>query len=95
MALNPRIRPDVIIVGTDPILSLLVAIAWRVLRPKVLVAHWCFDLYPEAAVAEGLLDEKSILVRFLKALLRSAYRRCDLIVDIGVCMRQRLGAYVS
>lgn len=95
LALDPRIRPDVVIVGSDPVLSLLVALFWRLVRPKVRVAHWCFDLYPEAAMAEGLLEEKSVLVTFLKALLRRAYRRCDLIVDIGACMRQRLGAYVS
>jgi hypothetical protein len=95
LALNPCIRPEVIVVGTDPVLSLIVALVWRLFRPKVRVAHWCFDLYPEAALAEGLLDEKSLFVKLLKAILRRAYRRCDLIVDIGACMRRRLGAYVS
>jgi hypothetical protein len=95
LALNPRIRPKVVIVGSDPVLSLVVALFWRAIRPKVRVAHWCFDLYPDAALAEGLLDEKSLLVKCLKSLLRRAYRRCHLIVDIGDCMRQRLGAYVA
>ena len=52
-------RPDVFLVGTDPILSVLVAIVWRLTRPGVKVAHWAFDLYPEVAgrrrhVASGL-----------------------------------------
>src|SRR5438270_102139 len=32
-ALNPRYRPDVLIIGTDPILSILAAIVWKTLRP--------------------------------------------------------------
>jgi colanic acid biosynthesis glycosyl transferase WcaI len=95
MAFDTSIRPDIVIVGTDPVLSPLIAIAWRFLRPGVLVAHWCFDLYPEAAVAAGLLDESSILTKSLKWTLRRAYRSCALVVDIGVCMRSRLEPYAS
>ena len=43
------------IVGTDPMLSVLVALPWRVLRRRSRIVHWCFDLYPDAAVAEGML----------------------------------------
>jgi colanic acid biosynthesis glycosyl transferase WcaI len=95
LALDPRIRPDAVIVGTDPILSPLVALAWRALRPGVRMAHWCFDLYPEAAIAAGLLAENSIVTLGLKRLLRWAYGRCALIVDIGMCMRRRLDLYGS
>lgn len=95
LALNPRIRPDVIVVGSDPVLSLVTALAWRVFRPRVRVAHWCFDVYPDAALAEGLIGERSLIAKLLKAIIRRAYLRCDLIVDIGACMRRRLAAYVS
>jgi colanic acid biosynthesis glycosyl transferase WcaI len=95
MALDWRVRPDVVVIGTDPILSPLVALTWRPLRPGVKVAHWCFDLYPEAAIAAGLLRDGSFLVRTLKLLLRWAYRRCALVVDIGMCMRRRLDLYDS
>jgi glycosyltransferase involved in cell wall biosynthesis len=95
MAFNPRIRPDVLIVGTDPILSLLVALPWKVFRPRTRIAHWCFDLYPEAAIAAGLMSEGAIGTRALRRLMRMAYRRCSLIVDIGICMRGRLRAYGS
>lgn len=93
MALNPRIRPDLVIVGTDPILSPLVSLAWRVARHRVKFAHWCFDLYPEAAIAAGLLREGTAVVRTIQWLLRGAYRRYSLIVDIGSCMRRLLAKY--
>ncbi|MBZ5552577.1 MAG: glycosyltransferase family 4 protein [Acidobacteriia bacterium] len=93
LALNRSIRPDVLIVGTDPVLSPLISIVWKRLRPHVKLVHWCFDLYPEAAVADGLLREGSLLVRLFKNLMRSAYRNFNLIVDIGVCMRKRLMQY--
>jgi glycosyltransferase involved in cell wall biosynthesis len=88
-----RHRPDVLIIGTDPILSVLVARVWRLVQPKVVIAHWCYDLYPEAAIADGLLREDNLLVKSLRKLLKPAYRSCDLIADIGSCMRERLAAY--
>lgn len=91
-ALSPS-PPDVVIVGTDPILSVLVARFWKMVRPRTRIVHWCFDLYPEAAVADGILKPQGKLHRCLQSVLRPAYRRCDLIVDIGSCMRERLSAY--
>jgi colanic acid biosynthesis glycosyl transferase WcaI len=87
--------PDVLIVGTDPIFSVLVALPWKLIRPRTKIVHWCFDLYPEAAVAEGALPGRSPLVAALRSLLRLAYRCCDLIVDIGPCMRGLLASYGS
>ncbi|MCX6595991.1 MAG: glycosyltransferase family 4 protein [Acidobacteria bacterium] len=95
LALDPRVRPDVIIMGTDPILSPLVALFWRVCRPNVRIVHWCFDLFPEAAIVDGLLREGSAFVRLVKWLLERAYACCDLIVDIGACMRTLLQKYGS
>ena len=95
LALNRRIQPDVLIVGTDPILSPVVATIWKRLRPKTRLVHWCFDLYPEAAVADGLLQERSLIARLCRHLMGRAYRSFGLIVDIGSCMRERLRAYDS
>jgi colanic acid biosynthesis glycosyl transferase WcaI len=95
LALNPRIRPDVLVVGTDPILSPVVSVIWRILRPRVRLAHWCFDLYPEAAIADGLLRKDALPARLFSRMMGCAYRRFDLIVDIGSCMRERLGRYAS
>ena len=86
-------RPDVLLIGTDPILSVLVAAFWRLTRRGVRIAHWGFDLYPETPVADGMLRSNSLLVRGMKAALRIAYRCCDLIADLGGCMRERLQEY--
>ncbi len=95
LAFRRRLRPDVVIVGTDPIGSVLAARVWKAVRPRVKVAHWCFDLYPEAAVADGLVAEQSAVVRIVRRLLASAYQSCDLLADIGSCMRSRLSLYRS
>ncbi len=88
-----RYSSEVMIVGTDPILSILIAVPWRLLRPKCRIIHWCHDVHPEASIAEGTLTERSWIVRALRALLTLAYRRCDRIVDLGDCMRQLLFRY--
>ncbi len=87
-------QPDVVLVGTDPILSVLVAGVIRFLNPRIKLVHWAFDLYPEAAVADGLFREESFLIRTIKRFLRWSYRACDLIVDIGPCMRRRIAEYL-
>jgi putative colanic acid biosynthesis glycosyltransferase WcaI len=92
-ALLTRTRPDILILGTDPIFAVLLAPFFRLRWPKAKIVHFCFDLYPEYAVAEGLVKEGGLLVRFLRRLLGFAYRRLDLTVDIGPCMRERLAAY--
>src|ERR1700680_2391663 len=68
-----RNAPDFIIIGTDPVLSVMVATFWKLLRPRTQVAHWCFDLYPEAAVADGMLRPDGWLVAVLRRVLRRAY----------------------
>jgi colanic acid biosynthesis glycosyl transferase WcaI len=94
IAFRPRAtRPDVVLVGTDPILSVLVTLPLKWLRPEIKIAHWAFDLYPEAAIADGLVNPSSKMIRALTALLGQAYRKCDLIADLGLCMRGRLEAY--
>jgi colanic acid biosynthesis glycosyl transferase WcaI len=85
--------PHVLLIGTDPVLSVLVSWAVKRFRPAIRVAHWCYDLYPEAASAEGILRETSLPVLLLKRLLRAAYGACDLVADLGSCMRTRLEAY--
>ena len=90
-----RHQREVMIVGTDPILGVLSAIPWGMFRRKCGIAHWCFDLYPEAPIAEGMINGNSRPVRLLKRLLAVAYRRCDLIADLGSCMADLLKPYGS
>lgn len=95
LGMGPKLKPDVLIVGTDPILSVLVTIIWRRFKPTTKIVHWCFDLYPEAAIADGILKADSRTVLLLRTLLKKAYASCDLIVDIGSCMRKLLESYDS
>jgi colanic acid biosynthesis glycosyl transferase WcaI len=92
-ALTTRPAPDVVIAGTDPVLSVLVAPFWKLARRKAHVVHWCFDLYPEAAVADGWVKPRGAAYRLIQRLVGGAYGRCDLIADIGSCMRARLAPY--
>jgi hypothetical protein len=94
LSLKPH-PPAAIIVGTDPILSVCVAIIWKMLRPRTRLVHWCFDLYPEAAYADQLLPPSGLVAGVLKRILCRAYAACDAIVDIGPCMRHRLAQYAS
>src|SRR5437867_844233 len=88
-----RDYPDVIVVGTDPPLSVLTAWTVRLLRPRARFAHWCFDVFPEAAVADGMLAADSFLESLLKKLARAAYANVTLIADLGECMHKRLESY--
>lgn len=93
LAFRPANDPDLIIVGTDPIFSVAIAPIWRTLKPQTKIIHWCFDLYPEAACADGLLEREGRLAKFLRALANKSYAACDLLVDLGPCMREALSAY--
>jgi len=88
-------RPDAVIIGTDPVLSVLAAIPWKATRPRIAIAHWGFDIYPEASIADGMMGDRSALVRAIRAALALAYRCCDAIIDIGPCMRELIRPYGS
>jgi len=91
LAAVTRRRPsEVMIIGTDPVLGVLVSITWRLFRPRARIIHWCHDVYPDAAVADGMIDGNAIWVRLIKWMVGIAYRRCDVIAELGTCMRQRL-----
>ncbi len=84
---------EAIIIGTLPALAALLFPTLRLLKPGSRLAHWVFDLYPEAIVADGAQGFTLFLCRQVQKLMASAYRRVDLLVDIGACMRRRLAAY--
>ena len=88
-----RDYPDVIVIGTDPPLSIFTAFTIRLFRPSARVAHWCFDLFPEAAVADGMIAAHSRVEHLLKKFARAAYHNVALLADLGPCMRRRLRSY--
>jgi colanic acid biosynthesis glycosyl transferase WcaI len=87
---SARRTQEAVVIGTDPVFALLVALPWRLFHPRVRVIHWCFDVYPDAAIAEGAVRANSFPVRALSRPMAAAYRRCELIADLGPCMARRL-----
>jgi colanic acid biosynthesis glycosyl transferase WcaI len=86
-------RADVIVVGSDPQFSQLLFPAIKaLLRPKALV-YWCFDLFPEAILADGASKPVRWLARAVRPFIKRTYRSVDLMVDLGLCMRARLDAH--
>ncbi len=90
---SPSLKPNVILTGSNPIFTMLLSPLLKFLRPNTRIAHWCYDLYPEVAIADGLVGEKGIFIRAIRFLLKWAYRSCDLVVDLGSCMRGLLTGY--
>ena len=94
IALRPAARrPDIVLIGTDPIFAVTAAVPIKLLSSKIKIAHWCFDLHPEAAAASGSIRPTSSIYRLAHWGCAKGYRRCDLIVDIGPRMRERLQRY--
>ena len=88
-------RFDAIVVGSDPSFAALVGPAFRRLDPGAALVHWCFDVYPEAILAEGAIPAAAALAPVARRLMGAAYRRYDALVDIGPRMQERLAAYDS
>ena len=93
-ALRPG-RLDAVLVGTDPVLSVSALSAFRLFRPAVRRVHWAFDVYPQAAVADGLLRAGSLAERLLSRLASAGSRAAHLVADLGPCMRAVLPASPS
>lgn len=89
-ALRPGRGPDVVLVGTDPILSVFTLAVFRLLHPRTRRAHWAFDVYPDAAVADGALRAGGLAARLLARVAAVGVKAAHLVADIGVCMREKL-----
>jgi len=83
---------DAVVIGSDPSFAAALAIPLRATRPETPLLHWCLDVYPDAVEAEWSGSTR-LLARPARAIMAAAYRRCDVVVDLGPCMRRRLEAY--
>lgn len=83
---------DAVIVGTDPQFCYLMFPFLRMMNRKVRLVHWAFDLYPEAILVNSPKWMK-MLVTMTKPFIPWAYRKVNIMVDIGPCMRERLLKY--
>jgi len=85
---NLRSRDLVLVVTSPPLLPFMVRLAASLRRARcLLLVH---DVYPDAAVAAGVLSRQSCLTRILARVTRWLYRSYDRIVVIGRDMQALL-----
>lgn len=82
-------QPVVTLVLTNPpILPLAAAVLARLTgKPYVYLIH---DLYPDIAIASGLLRKGSLLVRAFQKLQRFMLQRASRVVVVGQCMSEEI-----
>lgn len=85
---------NAIVLGSNPPFSFFLAPYIRLINRDTKILFWSFDLYPDAIYAS-----KNGNVSFFGKLLNKAtvfcYKRLDVLVDIGECMKHRLKSYVN
>ena len=86
-------KVDVMIIGSDPQFSQFLFPLVKWLKRATVIAFWCYDLYPEAILANGASPPVRWAARRLKGFMKMAYQSVDLIADLGPCMRRRLDLY--
>ncbi|HET8644567.1 MAG TPA: glycosyltransferase family 4 protein, partial [Vicinamibacteria bacterium] len=93
-ALLARPRPHLVLcLTTPPFLGLAARLASS-LRGTA-HAHWLMDVYPDAAVAHGMVRERGPSARLLRALARHHLRGAALVLTLSPRMAGRSGRYVS
>src|SRR5262245_10426813 len=83
---------DAVVIGSDPSFAASLAIPLRAVWPRVPIIHWCLDVFPDAGEAEWT-GATRLLSPPSRAVMSAAYRCCDVVVDLGPCMRRRLERY--
>jgi len=82
-------RMDICVTLTTPPFIALVGLFLHKARGTRMVI-WTMDLYPEVAVAFGVLGEKSLLRAVLARLSQRVYQAAGAIISLGEVMAQRL-----
>jgi len=83
---------DAVVLGSDPSFAASLAIPLRAAWPRTPIIHWCLDVFPDAGEAEWT-GATRLLSPPVRAVMSAAYRCCDVVVDLGSCMRRRLERY--
>jgi glycosyltransferase involved in cell wall biosynthesis len=84
-------RPDVVVtLTTPPLLSLIGTLVRRIRGARHYI--WEMDVYPDIAVALGVLSPRSWLIRSLAAAADRCRREAAGVIALGPCMRDRLFA---
>lgn len=82
-------RPDVIVCLTTPPMLACAAYLLKLLRGSKLVI-WEMDVYPDIAVALGVLRAGSPLTRLLRRIATFCRNHAQAVIVLGACMRERL-----
>jgi glycosyltransferase involved in cell wall biosynthesis len=69
---------------------LIAAAAWIAKLHNARLVHYTMDLYPEIAVALGLMRPNAPAAHLLGAVYRRSLRNCDLVLSLGERMTDRL-----
>jgi colanic acid biosynthesis glycosyl transferase WcaI len=77
---------DAIIIGTNPPFVYFIVPFIKLFKSKTKVLMWGFDLYPEAIIISNK-ELPRIYEKILKRIAKYCYKKLDVIVDIGPCMR--------
>lgn len=80
-------KPDVVVAFTTPPFIAQLALLNRRLRGSKSVL-WLMDMYPDVAVACGVMKPGSPLTRFFDRLNRRILRKSDAVVVLGRCMER-------
>ncbi len=73
---------------TPPFISLIGLLLYKVRGTQNIV--WMMDVYPEIAVAYGVMREKSLVVRLFRSINSMLYRKAAAIIALGGTMKHRL-----
>jgi glycosyltransferase involved in cell wall biosynthesis len=86
---GPR-RDGVLFLTTPPLLSVVgrVAFLFRGQRYGI----WSMDLHPDAAIASGMLRDRTRFAQVLEWANAAAYRKADFVIDLGRYMNDRIRA---
>lgn len=92
--MNALPAPDVILALTSPP---MIAILGRLQKQfrllpnrRIALVNHVMDLYPDAAVAMGILKPDHVFTRFMSGLTRQTLQTCDAIIALGEDMKLRL-----
>ena len=77
---------DAIIIGTNPPFVYFLVPFIKLFKRKTKVLMWGFDLYPEAIIVSKK-DSFKFIGKILKSVAGFCYRKLDVIINIGPCMK--------
>lgn len=92
--MNSLPAPDVILALTSPPMIAILGHWQKLFRHpwnrRIALVNHVMDLYPDAAVAMGILKPSHPLTRFLVGLTRRTIQSCDAVIALGTDMKHRL-----